>query len=83
MERVLQEGEIHVAVDPEHKGDDQKKSTESCAAVGILHPPLNQSWLHRFWSLLLHLPQAALSYFRPKEDQNDGNPKVSNIQDGF
>lgn len=83
MERALLEGDIHVAVDPELEGDDQKKSTEGCAAVGFLHPPLNQNWVHRFWYWLVRSHQAALSYFRPKEDENDGNSKVGNIQDGF
>lgn len=82
VERVLLEGEIHVAVDLEPEGGDQGKSTAVCSAVGILHPP-DISWLQRFRSLLVHLRLAALGYIRPLEDENDANLKVRVIQDDF
>jgi hypothetical protein len=80
VERALLQGEVYVAVDLEPEAGDQGKSTAGCPAVGLLHPP-NQSWLHRFYSLLVHLRLSALGYIRPVEDENDANTKVRVIQD--
>lgn len=80
MERVLLQEEIYVAVDLEREGGDQSESKAGFPAVGFLHP-LNQSWSHRFWSLLVRLRLAVLDHMRPKGDGDEGNMKVRNFHD--
>jgi hypothetical protein len=82
VDRILREGEIHVAVDLEPEGGDQGKSPAPGSAVGILHPP-ETSWLQRFWSFLGHLRLAALDYVRPVEDSDDANLKVRIVQEDY
>lgn len=67
-------------MDLESEVDEHTKSTAGFPAVGFVHP-LNQSWWGSFAAFMLRLRLVVLDYFRPAEDNDEGNMKVSTIQE--
>lgn len=72
---MLKQEEVYVAVDPEPEANEETEPIAGFPAVGFLHA-IKQSWWRRFAASLLRLRLSALEYFRPAEDNDEGNMKV-------